>query len=161
MMAEDPSVAELLEDDQFVTGLRAANKFELLESLVAVLRDRHRIPLAAVSPVLDAVLRRERDFPSGLPGGVAAPRAQSDLLLAPALILGLVPDGVDFGAPDGAPARVVVLSIAGKAEAPPVSAATLVELLQGRPDLVDRLGPAPAPLEARVLLRDALKEEHR
>lgn len=56
-----------------------------------------------------AVLAREEMMPTGIGRGVAIPHARIDDLDAPIIAVGISPDGVDFDAPDGAPARVVFL----------------------------------------------------
>lgn len=56
-----------------------------------------------------AVLARERMMPSGLRDGVAVPTARLEGLPAPVVALGLSEEGLDFDAPDGEPARIVVL----------------------------------------------------
>lgn len=157
MMATDPSTGELLEDEHFVPGLSGGNKYVILERLVALLRDRHRIPLLAVSRVQDGVFREERERPSGMRGGIAAPRGQSDLLPAPVLIVGLVPEGADFGAPDGSLSRVVVLSVEGRGETAAVRQRGVVDLLVERPELVSALASAETSSEARMLLREGFK----
>lgn len=152
----DPRVDELIQDNQLVPGLRSANKFEVLEMLVNRLRELHGIPIAAVSAVLDAVFRQERERPSGLPGGVAAPYGQSDLLPASALIIGLAPEGVDFGSSDGSRSRVIVLCVEGKGELPRVSRTAILHLLGRNPQLVERLSGASTGSEARAMFRETL-----
>lgn len=152
MKAMVSSVHELLRDDHFFPGLRSANKFEVLETLVEGLRRTHNIPLSAVSRILDAVFREERERASGLPGGIAAPHGQSDVIPASALIIGLAPEGIDFGAPDGSLSHVIVLSLEGKGELPSVCRTAILNLLQGRTDLVQRLSEAETGSTARQML---------
>ena len=56
-----------------------------------------------------AVTEREQVAPTGLGDGVAVPHAQIDGLTEPILALGIAPEGIDFDAPDGEPARIVFL----------------------------------------------------
>jgi mannitol/fructose-specific phosphotransferase system IIA component (Ntr-type) len=55
------------------------------------------------------VLERERTAPTGLGDEVAIPHASVEGLTKPILALGVAPDGIDFDAPDGRPARLVFL----------------------------------------------------
>jgi PTS system fructose-specific IIA component len=70
--------------------------------------------LAAAGRVTDAdgfladVRAREAQMATGMPGGVGIPHARSEHVTAPTLAVGVVPAGVDFGAPDG-PATLVFL----------------------------------------------------
>src|SRR5262245_32710262 len=71
--------------------------------------------LAPAGPVKDAsdltrrLLDRERLGCTGLGGGVAIPHCKSSDVREIVLAVGLVPNGVDFNAPDGAPVTVVFL----------------------------------------------------
>lgn len=55
-----------------------------------------------------AVRDREAQMATGMPGGIGLPHARSEHVTAPSLAVAKVPDGVDFGAPDG-PATLVFL----------------------------------------------------
>ena len=57
----------------------------------------------------EAVLERERTAPTGLGDEVAIPHASVEGLPKPLLALGVSPEGIDFDAPDGQPARLVFL----------------------------------------------------
>ncbi|HEY6459891.1 MAG TPA: PTS sugar transporter subunit IIA, partial [Polyangiaceae bacterium] len=57
----------------------------------------------------DAVLERELVAATGLGDEVAIPHAAVEGLARPLLALGLAPQGIDFDAPDGRPARIVFL----------------------------------------------------
>lgn len=56
-----------------------------------------------------AVLARERMMPTGLEGGVAVPHAPIPGLSAPFIAVGLAAHGIDFGAVDGHPSRLLFL----------------------------------------------------
>jgi PTS system fructose-specific IIC component len=58
---------------------------------------------------LTSVLERESVAPTGLGDEVAVPHAAVEGLERPVLALGLAPDGIDFDAPDGKPAKIVFL----------------------------------------------------
>jgi mannitol/fructose-specific phosphotransferase system IIA component (Ntr-type) len=59
----------------------------------------------------DAVLAREAIMPTGVGLGIAIPHARLPGLAAPVVALGLSNAGVDFGAPDGELARLIVLVV--------------------------------------------------
>jgi mannitol/fructose-specific phosphotransferase system IIA component (Ntr-type) len=64
-----------------------------------------------VSVLTDAVLAREAIMPTGVGQGIAIPHARMPGLGAPVVALGLSNVGVDFGAPDGELARLIVLIV--------------------------------------------------
>jgi K+:H+ antiporter len=66
---------------------------------------------AGLSPELveNAVLERERMMPTGLEGGVAVPHAPIPGLATPFIAVGIAKHGVDFGAVDGQPSRLLFL----------------------------------------------------
>lgn len=57
----------------------------------------------------EAILRRERQSPSGLAHGLAFPSVRLPELASPVLVIGLSRHGVNFHAPDGWRANVVIL----------------------------------------------------
>ena len=59
--------------------------------------------------VENAVQARERMMPTGLEGGVAVPHAPIEGLAAPFIAVGIARDGIDFGAVDGQPSRLLFL----------------------------------------------------
>jgi PTS system nitrogen regulatory IIA component len=60
---------------------------------------------------------REQLGSTGIGAGVAIPHCKMKGLERPIMAIGLAPDGIDFGAVDGAPVRVVFLLVS-PAEAP-------------------------------------------
>ena len=99
-------LADLLDVGVFVPRLEAGSRAEAIRALAA--------PAAAAagldaSAVAQAVLARERVMSTGIGHEVAVPHARFDDLKRPVLVLGHSPEGVDFDAPDGAPARLVFL----------------------------------------------------
>ena len=101
--------------------LGALRETAFLPALGARTRDEVSCALAeAAAPaakvdadvLIDAVLGRESIKPTGHGAGVAIPHARLPGLAAPVAALGVVEPGVDFGAPDGVPARIAVLVVA-------------------------------------------------
>ena len=58
---------------------------------------------------LDAVLDREAKSPTGIGEGIAVPHARTDAVTRSTLSFCRSADGVDFGGPDGEPARLLFL----------------------------------------------------
>jgi Kef-type K+ transport system membrane component KefB/mannitol/fructose-specific phosphotransferase system IIA component (Ntr-type) len=103
---KEEDVVALLRRGGFVARLAAKTSLdavaELVRALAPVLGDKTELALASV-------LERESVAPTGLGDEVAVPHAAVDGLERPVLALGLAPDGIDFDAPDGKPAKVVFL----------------------------------------------------
>jgi Kef-type K+ transport system membrane component KefB/mannitol/fructose-specific phosphotransferase system IIA component (Ntr-type) len=108
LYGEEPEedVVTLLRRGAFVSELHARTPSdaiaELVRALGSLLAGKKRV-------ARDAVIARELVAPTGLGDEVAIPHAAVDGLERPLLALGRAPDGIDFDAPDGRPARVVFL----------------------------------------------------
>jgi Kef-type K+ transport system membrane component KefB/mannitol/fructose-specific phosphotransferase system IIA component (Ntr-type) len=97
-----------LRESRFLPSLAARTRDEVIRELA-----RAAAPATKVEPavLIEAVLVREAIMPTGVGVGVAIPHARLPGLSAPVVALGLVEPGVDFGAPDGVPARIAVLVV--------------------------------------------------
>jgi Kef-type K+ transport system membrane component KefB/mannitol/fructose-specific phosphotransferase system IIA component (Ntr-type) len=97
-----------LDSRTFVPSLLGRDRAEVIRGLAQV-----TAPLAGVEParLANAVLAREAIMPTGVGLGIAIPHARLPGLAAPIVALGLSNNGVDFGAPDGDLARLIVLVV--------------------------------------------------
>jgi mannitol/fructose-specific phosphotransferase system IIA component (Ntr-type) len=103
---QEEEVVALLRAGAFVTPLKATTSLDAIHELVRSLGSL----LAGVKrDTREAVLERERTAPTGLGDSVAIPHASVEGLTKPILALGVSPDGIDFDAPDGQPAKLVFL----------------------------------------------------
>jgi mannitol/fructose-specific phosphotransferase system IIA component (Ntr-type) len=103
---DEESLAALLRRGAWVGSLKAATPAAAIEELVASLRSQ----LGDMEKrACRAVLDREATAPTGLGDEVAVPHTVIPGLSKPLLALGFSPEGIDFNAPDGHPARVVFL----------------------------------------------------
>ena len=98
--------ASLVRAGAFIGKLSAPTSARAIEELGHALR-----PAIGdlVETALISVLERELVAPTGLGDEVAIPHAAVEGLTRPVVALGLAPDGIDFDAPDGRPARIVFL----------------------------------------------------
>lgn len=103
--------AALVRAGAFVPRLAAATPARAIEELGRALR-----PALGdlVEPAVIAALERELLAPTGLGDDVAMPHAALEGLARPAVALGLAPEGIDFDAPDGRPARIVFFVLVPK-----------------------------------------------
>jgi Kef-type K+ transport system membrane component KefB/mannitol/fructose-specific phosphotransferase system IIA component (Ntr-type) len=108
LYAREPEeeVVALLREGAFVPALKATTRQEAIYELVRSLGSL----LAGVKrDAREAVIDREKTAPTGLGDEVAIPHAAVEGLMKPILALGLSPQGIDFDAPDGRPAKIVFL----------------------------------------------------
>jgi mannitol/fructose-specific phosphotransferase system IIA component (Ntr-type) len=103
---DEENLAGLLRRGAWVQNLVARTATEAIEELSQALRDRLGDKTARAS---QAVLEREATSSTGLGDEVAVPHAVIAGLDRPTIALGFAPDGIDFNAPDGRPARIVFL----------------------------------------------------
>jgi mannitol/fructose-specific phosphotransferase system IIA component (Ntr-type) len=99
---------EFLQEEFILPRVKVKNKRDALEQLVSFLCHTH--PMKSTrDQVMKAILEREESMPTGIGHGIAVPHAiigEGDKIVG---VLGLLEPPVDFGAPDGEPARLVIL----------------------------------------------------
>lgn len=101
-----PDLADLIRADAIVFRIKAQTKNEVLLALSEAAVAAYGVDLSAT---LESTLERERLGSTGVGEGVAIPHARLKGLKAPAAVLALLDPPVDFEAPDGRPADIVVL----------------------------------------------------
>jgi mannitol/fructose-specific phosphotransferase system IIA component (Ntr-type) len=103
-----PRFVDWMAPESFRPGLEADDRSEAIWALAGAASLSAHVERDAIAR---AVLARERIMPTGVGYGIAIPHARLPGLSRAAIALGLVPGGVDFGAPDGEPARIVALVV--------------------------------------------------
>ncbi len=99
----------LLDDGLVLPRLEARDRTGVLREMAARLEARHAPDLD--DTLLDKLLKREELGTTAIGKGVAVPHCRAKGLKAPALLLGLSPDGVAFDAVDGKPSHVFFLLV--------------------------------------------------
>lgn len=92
----------------FVPSLAARDREEAIAALARALAQS--APIAA-ERIAAEVWKREQIMATGIGNGLAVPHARIEGLAAPYVAVGMSRDGVDFDAPDGAPARLIFLLV--------------------------------------------------
>jgi Kef-type K+ transport system membrane component KefB/mannitol/fructose-specific phosphotransferase system IIA component (Ntr-type) len=90
----------------FLPHVRADSSGAMIAEMSRVAAQACGLDANAVS---DAVQHREALMPTGLSDGLAVPHARVQGLQRPIVAVGVAPDGVDFGSPDGTPSEAVFL----------------------------------------------------
>lgn len=139
-------VADLLNEKTVVLGLEARDRDAILGGLAAALCRARRIP-GDRRRLVARLAAREEMGSTAVGDGAAIPHCRVRGLDEPALLLGLAPSGVPFGAPDGRLVRLFFL-LASPPKDPARGLrvlASVARLLRARPGLADRLTACGTP----------------
>lgn len=104
MNLKKPLTAETISLD-----LKGTDKEEILAEMVDLLMASGRIKDR--DAVLHAVTERERRMSTGMQNGIAIPHGKTDSVDALVAALGISRQGVDFGALDGQPSHIFVMTV--------------------------------------------------
>ena len=134
-------LSELLTPDRVRVPIRAQSKEGVLRDLVELLVGANGGGAGAAPDVLQAVMERERQFPTGIGYGVAVPHGKTPALANLVAVAGTARSPVPYETVDGEPVRLFFL-LAG----PESQAGTHVKALSRISRLVRR-----EPIRARLL----------
>ncbi len=98
----------LITEDLVVLDVTANDRHEVNRLLAGKLRDAGRV--TDLDGFLADIRAREKQMPTGLPGGIGIPHCRSVHVVEPTLGFARVPDGVDYGAEDGAANLVFMIA---------------------------------------------------
>ena len=136
--------------------LTARLNVERVEELFARLIDlvAGLVPSVSREEAIRELLDRERLFPTALGHGVAVPHAYSNAIRSPLCVVAQIPNGVDFGAPDEEPVRLVFLLLSPPGD-PKGHLVTLAEIarLAWDPETRARLMAAAGPSDLFTIVR--------
>lgn len=97
----------ILDEGNVVVDLKATRRFDAIRELCDLLKDDNAID-DHERFVADVILR-EKQSSTGIGKGVAVPHVHEDIVRRQILAVGISRQGVDFGAIDGEPVRIVAL----------------------------------------------------
>lgn len=146
-------LSELLTPDQIRVPLRSHDKDGILGELVDMLlagdgADRNE--------VLEAILERERQFPTGIGYGVAVPHGKTPALAAVRVVAGTSAAPVPYETVDGEPVRIFFLMAGPESQAGThVKAISRIARLVRNEGVRGRLLAARTPEEFYHSLREA------
>ncbi|MBQ1815447.1 MAG: PTS sugar transporter subunit IIA [Ruminococcus sp.] len=100
-------ITDLLKREGISLGVKPKNKGEAIELLVALHEKCGN--LSDTAAYKQGILAREEMGTTAIGMEVAIPHAKSEAVKAPALTAITVPAGVDYGAPDGAPCKLIFM----------------------------------------------------
>ena len=144
-------LSELLSPSRIRVPLTATDKEGVLRELVDLLVTGNGGGGHTRDDVLEAILERERQFPTGIGYGVAVPHGKTPALSSLVVVAGTTPAPVPYETIDGEPVRVFFL-LAG----PESAAAAHVKVLSRISRLVRR-----EPIRGRLLVAKSPEEFYR
>ena len=100
-------ITDLLKSSAIALGVKVADKQAAIDKLVALHEKSGN--LKDVKAYKEGILKREEMGTTAIGMEVAIPHAKSEAVKAPALSAITVPDGVDYGSPDGAPCKLIFM----------------------------------------------------
>ena len=100
-------IRDLLKPESIVINAPAKTKDEAISMLI----DKHDEAgnLSDKQVYTDGILKRESESTTAIGEGIAIPHCKSDSVINPGLAAMTVPEGIDYGAPDGQPSNLVFM----------------------------------------------------
>ena len=102
-------LVDILSKDQILTDLKAANRWEAIDELIANLVATGKIKPEHREAVTAVVKKRETSMSTGIGFGIGIPHASTDLISEVVGALGRSKSGINFDALDNQPVTLVML----------------------------------------------------
>ena len=99
----------MLSKEQIIPSLRATNRWEAIDELIANLVATGKLKPEHREAVTAAVRKRENSMSTGIGRGIGLPHASTDLISEVTGAFGRSSPGINFDALDGQPVNLVVL----------------------------------------------------
>jgi K+:H+ antiporter len=107
-LRRDGLLLSALREAAFLPGLMARSREAVIHELARAIAPAAKVPAEELGAL---AMVREELMPTGVGLGVAVPHARVVGLAAPVVALGTLDPPIDFGGPDGEPARIAVLVV--------------------------------------------------
>lgn len=103
------TLGDILDKDQIVTDLKAADRWQAIDELIDVLVRTGRIKAEHRDAIAAVVKKREQSMSTGIGFGIGIPHASTDLIYEVVGAFGRSKQGVNFDALDNQPVNLVML----------------------------------------------------
>jgi fructose-specific phosphotransferase system IIA component len=103
------TLADILQKEQIVTDLRAADRWEAIDELINNLVQTGRVKLENREAIAEVVKKREKSMSTGIGFGIGIPHASTDLISEVIGSFGRSRTGVNFDALDNQPVNLIML----------------------------------------------------
>jgi nitrogen PTS system EIIA component len=133
-------LVDLISADAIVHRIKSQQKNDVLLEMAEIAAKAYGVDLSAT---LESTLERERLGGTGVSDGIAIPHARLKGLASPKAVLAVIEPGIDFDAPDGRPADIIVLLLSPEdAGADHLKALARISRLLRRSDIRDGIRAA-------------------
>jgi mannitol/fructose-specific phosphotransferase system IIA component (Ntr-type) len=109
-------LSELLTDESVILPLEASDKWQAIRIMAQGMVAMGALPADQLAAVEVALVAREESMTTGMEDGIAIPHAAVDNIPEVIAVLGIAPEGVEFEALDGQPARLLVCLVIPRAK---------------------------------------------
>ncbi|MBI5815781.1 MAG: PTS sugar transporter subunit IIA [Nitrospinae bacterium] len=123
------NITDYLTADLVMPGFAPADKDEAIGKMVDHLVAAGRLGEDRRDPLFEKLMEREGLSSTGIGGGVAIPHASGENIADMLVVMALCPDGLEFGALDGQPVRIIFL-IVGSERSPKVHLQLLATIVR-------------------------------
>ena len=149
-----PHLVDFLEEENIVTGFRAASMEQTIELLTDLLISSHHLQGVDRQALLQSVLDREAQTSTCIGGGLAVPHGELPEGFQMAGVMAISKIGLPFDSPDDRPVHCVVLlaTPAGEHDRHLQVLAALARTFGGDPALQEQLFNARSPAHAYEIL---------
>lgn len=103
------NLGDILSEGQVIASLRATNRWEAIEELIANLVETGKVKSENRDGIIAAVRKRESSMSTGIGHGIGIPHASTDLVSTITGAFGRSQTGLDFDALDGQPVKLTTL----------------------------------------------------
>lgn len=98
------NIADIMNDKMIKLQLNSKDKISVIKELAEILYENGK--LYDKEKYIEAVLKREEEFSTGVGMGIAIPHGKSSAVKEPAIAFGRSLDGIEYGALDGKPSNI-------------------------------------------------------
>lgn len=105
------NMRRMLEEENILMNLKSTTKEGIIEEMLDLLTQNGKIKDR--DSALKAIMERERKMSTGMQHGIAIPHGKTDSLVGNKLVtaLAIKKEGVDFGALDGQPSKIFIMTL--------------------------------------------------
>jgi mannitol/fructose-specific phosphotransferase system IIA component (Ntr-type) len=103
---------EIIQESVVCLNMAEKDGLDVIAQLVSQAVQQGVLKAEDEESVMHAIISREQSAPTAQPEGIAIPHGRISCISEVVFLLGLHPEGVDFGAPDGLPTRIFALMLA-------------------------------------------------
>ena len=103
------TLCDILQQEQIIPELRATNRWEAIDELIALLVQTGKIRAESREAIAAVVKKRETSMSTGIGYGIGIPHASTDLIFEVTAALGRSTAGLNFDALDNQKVNLVVL----------------------------------------------------